>query len=185
MTTRTRITIVGAGLVGSLMSLYLAKRGFEVIVYEHRPDMRLVEIPAGRSINLVLANRGIAALERIGLMDAVRAHLIPMRGRMIHDETGNLQLQPYGNKPGEVIYSVSRGALNKLLMSAAEAAGVTIAFNRRCERLDLARKRIVLADDISRETHEAPFEVDSRGRSCDLSQVDVIDEQRRKDLHLG
>lgn len=159
MTNKTSITIVGAGLVGSLMSIYLAKRGFEVVVYERRPDMRQVEIPAGRSINLALANRGIDALEKAGLMDEVNKHLIPMRGRMIHDEAGNVHLQPYGKKPGEVIHSVSRGELNVLLMNAAEAAGVTIEFNRRCEHLDMERKKLVLVDEIRSEICEVPYEI--------------------------
>ena len=138
MTETTRIAIMGAGPVGSLMSIFLARRGYEVTVYERRPDMRRVDISAGRSINLALANRGIDALARVGLMDEVESLLIPMRGRMIHDTHGALQLQPYGNKPEEVIYSVSRGALNMALMDAAEASGVTIMFGKRCDRVDLA-----------------------------------------------
>ena len=118
------ITIIGAGPVGALTGLFLARRGFKTTIYERRPDMRLVDIPAGRSINLALANRGIDALRRVGLMEAVRPLLIPMRGRMIHDEAGNQRLQPYGNRPEEVIYSISRGALNTTLMDAAEAEGV-------------------------------------------------------------
>ncbi len=155
----TAITIIGAGPVGALMSIYLARRGFDVSVYESRPDMRRVEIPAGRSINLALANRGIDALERAGLMDEVRRHLIPMQGRMIHDEAGNLDLQPYGNKPDEVIYSISRGELNKTLMNAAEAAGVAIRFNRRCERVDLDRRILALVDEPGGAETTLDFEV--------------------------
>ena len=32
------ITIIGAGLVGSLLSIYLARRGYKVSVYERRGD---------------------------------------------------------------------------------------------------------------------------------------------------
>ncbi|MDH3689473.1 MAG: FAD-dependent monooxygenase, partial [Gammaproteobacteria bacterium] len=67
----THITIVGAGLVGSLAGIYLARLGFGVAIYECRPDMRKVELPAGRSINLALANRGINALSKAGLMEQV------------------------------------------------------------------------------------------------------------------
>jgi kynurenine 3-monooxygenase len=141
------------------MSVLLARRGFDVTVYECRPDMRRVDIPAGRSINLALANRGINALEKVGLMNEIGKHLIPMRGRMIHDEAGNVSLQPYGNKPEEIIYSVSRGELNKTLMNVAESTGVCIEFNQRCERLDLARKKLVLVDESSGEVREDRYEV--------------------------
>ncbi len=159
MIAKTSICLVGAGPVGSLMSVLLARRGFDVTVYERRPDMRRVDIPAGRSINLALANRGINALEKVGLMNEIGKYLIPMRGRMIHDEAGNVSLQPYGNKAEEIIYSVSRGELNKTLMNAAESAGVCIEFNQRCERLDLADKKLVLVDESNGEAREDHYEV--------------------------
>jgi kynurenine 3-monooxygenase len=159
MTVGPSIAVVGAGPVGALLSIFLARRGFAVTVYERRPDMRRIDIPAGRSINLALANRGIHALEAAGLMAAVTPHLIPMRGRMVHHEAGGQQLQPYGNKPHEVIFSVSRNALNALLLSAAEAAGVAISFNRRCAGIDLSRNRLALVDEASGARREAPFDV--------------------------
>jgi len=159
MIAKTSICLVGAGPVGSLMSVLLARRGFDVTVYERRPDMRRVDIPAGRSINLALANRGINALEKVGLMNEIGKYLIPMRGRMIHDEAGNVSLQPYGNKAEEIIYSVSRGELNKTLMNVAESAGVCIEFNQRCERLDLAHNKLVLVDESSGEAREDRYEV--------------------------
>ena len=159
MIAKTSICLVGAGPVGSLMSVLLARRGFDVTVYERRPDMRRVDIPAGRSINLALANRGINALEKVGLMNEIGKHLIPMRGRMIHDEAGNVSLQPYGNKAEEIIYSVSRGELNKTLMNVAESAGVCIEFNQRCERLDLAHNKLLLVDESSGEAREDRYKV--------------------------
>jgi kynurenine 3-monooxygenase len=140
------------------MSILLARRGFKVTIYERRPDMRRVDIPAGRSINLALAIRGINALEKVGLMNEISRHLIPMRGRMIHDETGKLSFQAYGNKAHEVIYSASRGELNKALMNAAESAGVRIEFDMRCEHLDLTRKKLVLIDESTGETREDSYD---------------------------
>ncbi|TAG87328.1 MAG: kynurenine 3-monooxygenase, partial [Bacteroidetes bacterium] len=46
-----KITIIGAGLAGSLLSIILAKRGFEVEIFEKRKDMRTQKVEAGRSIN--------------------------------------------------------------------------------------------------------------------------------------
>ncbi len=118
-----RITIAGAGLAGSLMAIFLARRGLDVTVLESRPDLRTVDISAGRSINLALANRGISALRSAGVMDRVEPLLIPMRGRMLHTRAGETSLSPYGQTADEVIYSVSRGALNGVLMDAAEETG--------------------------------------------------------------
>jgi len=148
-----RIVIAGAGLAGSLMAIYLARRGYSVDVFEKRPDMRRETISAGRSINLALANRGIAGLEGAGVMERVRPLLIPMEGRMLHDETGNLDFQPYGKRPEEVIYSVSRGELNKRLMDAAEETErVRFHFNQSLESVDFDQYRIHLFDDPGRQS---------------------------------
>ena len=113
------ISIVGAGLAGSLLALLLARRGFAVTLYDRRADPRQALDSAGRSINLALAARGIRALERARVMDEIRPLLIAMRGRMLHDRLGGCELQRYGRTEQEVIYSVSRTALNCVLLDAA------------------------------------------------------------------
>ncbi|MGD8746143.1 MAG: FAD-dependent monooxygenase, partial [Gammaproteobacteria bacterium] len=122
------VTVVGAGLAGSLMAIFLARQGYHVRLFEKRPDMRKEKLPAGRSINLALANRGLRALRAAGLEERVRALLVTMRGRMVHGPDGHAELQPYGQRPWEVIYSVSRPGLNALLLDEAEAAGVKLHF---------------------------------------------------------
>ena len=139
------ITLVGAGLAGSLLAIFLARRGHRVTLLERRLDPRkgTTGVSAGRSINLALANRGIAALEEVGVMDRVRPELIPMAGRMLHDEEGRLKLVPYGNKPHEVINSVSRAGLNALLLDAAEATSrVSIRFGETVTGVDFASRRV-------------------------------------------
>jgi kynurenine 3-monooxygenase len=139
------ISILGAGLVGSLLSLYMARQGFQVKVYERRPDMRLSENYGGRSINLALSNRGIKALEAVGLAEKLQALTIPMRGRMVHGLDGAINLQPYGME-GQFINSISRGELNKMLMNAAENAGVEFFFENRCLEVDLVNTTLELED---------------------------------------
>src|SRR5688572_25623322 len=129
------ITIIGAGLVGSLLSIYLSRKGYQVKVFERRADMRTEEISAGRSINLALSDRGIKALEEVGIMDEIRKICIPMHGRCIHNADGSAAFQPYG-KQGQFINSVSRGELNKKLMNLAEHYGAKIYFNYKCEFID-------------------------------------------------
>src|SRR5258706_8042975 len=132
---KKEITIVGAGLVGSLLSIYLSKRGNKVKVYERLGDMRKEKVAAGRSINLALSDRGIKALEEVGVMDEIRKIAIPMHGRFIHNADGTTAFQPYG-KQGQFINSVSRGELNKKLMDLAEERGAEIFFNEKCETID-------------------------------------------------
>ena len=127
--------IIGAGLVGSLLSIYLSKRGYKVKIYERRADMRKEDMIAGRSINLALSDRGIKALEEVGLMDQIRNICIPMHGRFMHNADGSTAYQPYG-KEGQYINSVSRGELNCKLMDLAEANNVEINFNQKCESID-------------------------------------------------
>lgn len=128
---KKEITIIGAGLVGSLLSIYLAKRGHKVSIYERRGDMRKAKVEAGRSINLALSDRGILALEKVGLAKAIQEISIPMHGRFIHNADGTTAFQPYG-KQGQFINAVSRGELNKKLMDLAEANGISIFFHEKC-----------------------------------------------------
>jgi kynurenine 3-monooxygenase len=154
------LTLVGAGLAGSLLSIFLARRGHRVTILERRPDPRRSGVSVGRSINLALANRGIHALERAGLMERLRPLLIPMAGRMLHDEEGRLQMVPYGNKPHEVIYSVSRGGLNAMLMDAAEATDrVSIRFGQTVEEVDFDGRSARFRASGEGAVHQVPYEV--------------------------
>ncbi|HEY2590317.1 MAG TPA: NAD(P)/FAD-dependent oxidoreductase, partial [Steroidobacteraceae bacterium] len=142
---RGEVNIVGAGLAGPLLAMLLARRGFAVTLYERREDPRHASAVAGRSINLALAARGIRALEHAGLMTSVRPLMIPMRGRMVHELGRPPALLPYGQRETEVIYSVGRAALNRLLID--EAAGqpdITLRFGEACEAVSPARDRLVL-----------------------------------------
>lgn len=130
------VTILGAGLVGSLLAVILSKKGYKVTVYERRPDMRKASVAAGRSINLAVSVRGWNALELAAIKDAIEPIAIPMFGRSLHMPDGSSAYQQYG-KNNEAIYSVSRGELNKKLMTVAEEAGVTIYFDHRCSHVNV------------------------------------------------
>ena len=136
------ITIIGAGLVGSLLSIYLSKRGYKVKVFERRSDMRKEKINAGRSINLALSDRGLLALQKVGLLEEIKNISIPMHGRFIHTADGATAFQPYG-KEGQYINSVSRATLNSKLMDLAEQQGAEIFFNHKCSTVDWKTNKIV------------------------------------------
>lgn len=148
--------VVGAGQAGALLAIYLARQGHDVTVYESRPDLRRTDIDAGRSINLALATRGIVPLIDVGVIAAVDAITIPMRGRMVHAaDDPSPDLQPYGSKAHEVIHSVSRTDLNAILLDAAEATGrVTVEFERRLEAVDFDASELRFTDGTA-----APFGV--------------------------
>jgi kynurenine 3-monooxygenase len=132
------IVQIGAGLGGTLASIFLGRAGHEVKGFEMRPDPRRGPLVGGRSINLALSARGLGALERAGLLDRVLALAVPMRGRMIHDLRGHTVFQPYGTEAGHANHSVSRAELNVLLLEAAERErNVRFSFGRRCADVDL------------------------------------------------
>jgi kynurenine 3-monooxygenase len=155
-----RATIIGAGLVGSLWALFMAKRGYEVNVYERRADMRKLNTGGGRSINLALSDRGLKALKTLGLESKIRDMAIPMHGRLIHLPDGSLGgLQPYGEH-GQYINSISRGGLNELLMNEAEQQGnVTFHFKIRSLDIDKGKNEVLLEHSETGEQFTTQSEV--------------------------
>ena len=141
MNKKEKTLIVGAGLCGSLLALRMAQRGYQVEVYESRPDLRKSVISAGRSINLSLSDRGLKALRMVGLEKKARALCIPMKGRLMHDAASNTFESNYSGRQGECINSISRGNLNGLLLTEAEKyPNVNIHFNTKCLEIDIESK---------------------------------------------
>ena len=134
----TRFTLIGSGLAGGLLAAYLGKRGEAVELYERRADPRAGNFVGGRSINLALSLRGIHALERLGIANEVLQQAIPMRGRMIHDKSGELHFSPYDRDPNKCINSIGRAALNSAVIEAAlRYPSVRVHFNHKCTGADL------------------------------------------------
>jgi kynurenine 3-monooxygenase len=131
------VSIVGAGPTGALLSILLKRRGFKVTVYEGRSNPGSHAGAAGRSINLALADRGIHALRLAGVLDDIADELVPMRGRLVHQQGGTESLHLYGQRPSEVIYSVSRHRLNQVLLDVAtQRHGVEVKFEHRMDGVD-------------------------------------------------
>ncbi|BCB76347.1 NAD(P)/FAD-dependent oxidoreductase [Phytohabitans flavus] len=150
----SNVAVVGAGLCGCLLACFLARRGYEVTVYERRPDPRTSRPERGRSINLALSERGLNALRQIGLAEQVMADALPMRGRMIHPTEGELDFQPYSVDGQRAINSISRGALNNALLDAAEKApGVRVVFGHKLVGLEPA------TGEMTFETEEGRVQV--------------------------
>ena len=174
---RGSLTIIGAGLAGTLLATLLARRGWQVDVFERRGDPRLHGYAGGRSINLALAERGLHALRQADADGAVLDHAVMMRGRMVHPLHGTPQLQRYGRDDSEVIWSVSRGELNVTLIDAAEAAGARLHFDRGLEHVDFdARIASYRGDGV---VHTHPFTAllgcDGAGSTLRMQVARIVD----------
>jgi kynurenine 3-monooxygenase len=163
MSTRT-VTIVGAGLVGSLLAVLLARQGLRVELFERRADPRRIGYEGGRSINLAMAARGLRALDAAGVREAVMAEAVMMRGRMVHERSGHVELQRYGRDDSEVIWSVHRGRLNLTLLDAAQAAGASLHFDQRLVDADWNTGELVFeSPEGVRRTHAAGLVIGADG----------------------
>src|SRR6266403_1193016 len=142
-----KFVLIGSGLAGGLLAAYLGRRGYEVDLYERRADPREGSMLEGRSINLALSTRGIHALQQIGIADEVLQHAIPMRGRMIHDKSGDLHFAPYDVDPNKYINSIGRAALNTTVIEAAQRyPNVHVHFKHKCTDVDLETATAHLVD---------------------------------------
>lgn len=157
------ITILGAGLIGSLMAIYLKRQGLEVSIYDKRPDkLKKPYGEAGRSINMALSHRGWKSLEEVGLKEKVLPLAIPMYGRKIHDEHGGTSFIPYG-KANQAIYSISRGKFNQLLVEEGERLGVNFKFEHKCLNVDFSNQEITFDTEQGESKIEAPVIIGADG----------------------
>jgi kynurenine 3-monooxygenase len=173
-----KITLIGAGLVGSLLATLLAQRGFSVEVFERRPDPRKFGFLGGRSINLALAERGWHGLRVAGLQKRIEPIAVMMRGRMVHARDGKTELLRYGRDDSEVIWSVNRGSLNMTLLDAAEAAGARIHFDQRLASVDWNKSTLQLCDEAgTTREHIAPLVIgaDGAGSALRAAMANAID----------
>ena len=157
MQTPQKIAVVGSGLVGTLLAIYLKRLGHTVHVYDRSPDIRTVEF-SGRSINLVMSNRGWKAMQDVGLDDEIRKIGIPVDKRGIHMQDGSFTTQFYG-KEGEAIFSLSRGVLNRRMIDLAEDAGVEFFFNRKIWDVSLATATLFEGDSEQGQWDELKYDI--------------------------
>lgn len=153
-----KVAVVGAGLVGSLWAVYMARRGYQVRVFDRRPDIRKMKIVQGKSINLALSDRGWCGLEGADVQNAIRNVALPMSGRLMHGLDGTLTYQPYG-KEGQAIYSVSRGLLNQTLIQCADDYDqVEMSFELRCLDVDIQNNVITFFDEKNKQEVSEQFD---------------------------
>ncbi len=149
---KEKVVIIGAGLAGSLLSTFLAKRGIASEVFEASSDIRGAQASAGRSINLALSDRGIRALREVGMADYMLAEAVPMHGRLIHTLDSEKKLLPYSGRKNEYINSVSRSGLNKALINESDKYDHSrFHFNKRCIDFNCDSGEALIEDTITGE----------------------------------
>ncbi len=157
MQKQKNVAIVGSGLVGSLLAIYLRKQGHKVTVFDRRPDVRLVEF-SGRSINLAMSNRGWKALREAGVEDEIRKLALPLDKRAMHVQGQEVYFQKYGEE-GEAIYSISRGVLNRKMIDLAEAAGTNFKFEEKVWEVDMPNARLYTGESEKSNWKEYQFDL--------------------------
>ncbi len=155
--TPKNIAIIGSGLVGSLLAIYLRKFGHNVTVFDRRPDIRTIQF-SGRSINLAMSNRGWRSLEKVGLAEKIREIAIPLDKRAMHVNDTPVYYQKYG-KEGEAIWSISRGILNKRMIDLAEAEGTEFRFDEKVWDVDLPGAKIYTGESEKSEWKEYQYDI--------------------------
>ncbi len=150
---KQKIVILGAGLAGTLLSIFLAKRNFDVHVFERRRDLRKTNSREGRSINLTMGIRALRALQEAGIDKSIRKISIPLYRRVMHSEDGTLSRQPYGIGK-QAIYSVCRFKLNRMLINIAEKLpNIQLNFQQECIDVDLNANEILLKNTVKQKEH--------------------------------
>lgn len=154
---KKNIAIIGSGLVGSLLAIYLRKHGHDITVFDRRPDIRNIKF-SGRSINLAMSNRGWTALREVGIEEEIKKIGIPLDKRAMHVVGQPEYYQKYG-KEGEAIWSISRGVLNKKMIDLAEDAGVDFRFNEKVWDVDLPEAKIFTGETEKSEWKEYQYDI--------------------------
>ena len=154
---KKNIAIIGSGLVGSLLAIYLKRYGHKITVFDRRPDIRNIEF-SGRSINLAMSNRGWNALKTVGIEEEIKKIAIPLDKRAMHVIGKEQYFQKYG-KDGEAIWSISRGVLNKRMIDLAENNGVDFRFEEKVWDIDLPRAVVYTGESERGEWKEYPFDL--------------------------
>lgn len=153
------VNIIGAGQCGTLIAIMLARHGFKVEVYERFKDPRVQDAEAGRSINLALAARGLNALQQVGIDALIRPLMVPMRGRMVHQQDGRSEFHPYGQQADEEIYSVTRLGLNQVLLGvASETTNLALNFEQNAIGYDAPDRIVHVRDERSGTLYQVEAE---------------------------
>ncbi len=173
---QSRAVIIGAGMSGPLMAIFLARRGFMVEVYDRRQDIQNLSAQSTLSINMTLATRGLQVLADVGLYEQVMQLTVPLKGRMIHADGDKLMFQPYGKNDSEVVHAIKRSHLNALLIEhACSFPNVTFFFHHQCTGIDKEKKTVFFTDaNINHQVNKSYDSFQRSGNRCYMERWLII-----------
>jgi FAD-dependent urate hydroxylase len=141
ITTEKTALIIGCGVAGPVLAMFLQRAGITPIVYEGRPEPR---DETGFFLNL--APNGLAVLDMLDLTDEIEANGHPTTDIVFQNHRGK-QLA----KNTETSTLLKRGLLSKTLREAAIERGVSVEFDRRLTDIKTNHERMVTAHFEDRE----------------------------------
>lgn len=130
-----RAVIVGCGIAGPALGLFLRRLEIEVVICERRSGEAVDE-----GLFLGVAPNGMNVLADLGLQRPVEAVSAPCRRFEFHNAKGQvigaIDREDDEARFGARLQMVRRGDLHRVLTNAARAAGVRVHFNRALADID-------------------------------------------------
>jgi 2-polyprenyl-6-methoxyphenol hydroxylase-like FAD-dependent oxidoreductase len=148
MAIRKRALIIGCGIAGPAVAMFLKRAGYEPTIYEAKPDH---DDYTGLFLNV--ARNGMRILKELGVDERIRREGIEMRFMSFRSGNGKL-LGTVGERSGHPQgYTVKRGFLHKVLREAAQREGIPVAFGKKLSRLEMTDRQVTafFADGTSAE----------------------------------
>ncbi len=171
--TEKKIAIVGAGLTGSLLALFLGQQGIKVSVYDKRGDVRKLQSSKKRSLGMSLSTRGRLALKNAKILEELEPTTVAKYGRATHSLNGDVKFQLYGDGT-QYLSTVNRKIVNDLLVNGAIETGmVDFCFHHKLESIDLENKKIgfVVPETEDIKTVEYDYVFGADGANSNLAKL--------------
>src|SRR5437868_5296377 len=118
--------IIGCGVAGPVLAMFLKRAGIEAVIYEGRPSAR---DDAGAFLGLAPNARDV--LQTLGIREQIEALGMPSpRIAFLNHKGKQLGINP------QPVVTLKRGKLSQGLREAAVADGVRIEWNKRLMSLE-------------------------------------------------
>lgn len=130
--TSKKVLIIGCGIAGPAMALFLQRAGMETVIYESEKE---ASDYAGLFLNL--ARNGLRVLEELGIDSPIRTEGYEMEKMVMLNGKSKL-LGVIGQESGEPQgYTIKRGILHKLVREEALRQGIPIEFSKRLKTIEI------------------------------------------------
>ena len=134
MTTK-RVLIIGAGIAGPVLAMWLRRIGMTVEMFEQRGASAVAE-----GAFLGVAPNGMSVLAELGVADAVAAHAHPCDAFEFENATGKrigtIDRSRDAERFGARLLMIRRGDLHRVLLDEAARRGVEVHLDRRLVGLE-------------------------------------------------